>query len=95
MLTRDDFDILLKALDLWADEPNSIRAKKALTAVIVAKLSGKSNKDITALVDTAHEELTREVKVRQEQAVLLKARLIQMRDQMAIDDFLGDPADDA
>jgi len=78
MLTQEDFNTLLEAVELWKDmmpmEGNQ------LGEIVQGFMSGDKEQAM-ARVRAAAEEAGRKHRSRKEQGILLQAKLIQMRDK--------------
>lgn len=84
-LTYEDVKILLDAVDEWKDAPSSDGFSGALLGLMINGEKTKEDRQIE--FSKGLEEARRKSKSRQETAVLLKAKLIHLRDSLAIEDI--------
>ena len=77
MLTQDDYNTLIEAVEIWKDMMPM--EGHQFGDMMTALTSGDSDKLKSVLTNTK-EEVGRKRQSRKEQAILLQAKLIQMRD---------------
>jgi transcriptional regulator of met regulon len=86
--TRDEIENLLEALDSWVQ---SLTSNSLLIAMLGMGLSKDEESAKKRMDDFANDTDKRqqEVKTRSEQAILLKAKLLKMRDAVEAQEFVG------
>jgi hypothetical protein len=84
-LTTQDINLMLEALEAWEKEAMSAGLLGGILGVIVAK----DEEDATSRADARMAEASQEARRRSRSAVLLKAKLITMQDEMAPDQLFS------
>lgn len=79
MLTNDELDILIEALDDWT---KSGEAGFIMSSLLEASFAEKTGRDPKKIIQQDREKLSAQVKNRERKATLLKAKLIQMQEAM-------------
>lgn len=85
MLTSDDIDLLLEAIDAWEREPNGTALISSLMGFSIAKDESDAKKHMIDKMETAKIAIGK----RYRRAILLKAKLIQMQDESATDQLFS------
>ena len=87
MLNNDDIEILMDALDAWERAPGK---DDILSGVFAAMLLGsqddESKEKFKKRSRESGETAQLEVRTRKEQAIMLKAKLLMMRDASVVDE---------
>jgi hypothetical protein len=80
MLTSQDIEMLFEALDAWETEATSNSMLGSLFAMALSKDDGK------VMAEDILTEGRDKTRTRKEQSILLKAKLLQMRDEAVAQD---------
>jgi hypothetical protein len=80
-LTGHDYDLLIEALDCWEASPHSSAMIGSIMSTLVIKDKEASEK----FIEKQMSETSLKVKSRKEQSILLKAKLLKMKDAVEIE----------
>lgn len=84
-LTDNDIELLLDALDVWESAPAQDGFLKGILSSVFIKDEGKLDDKMTKTMDDAN----REAKLRRDSVILIKAKLVQMKNADVTSQLFG------
>ena len=85
MLTLDEIELLMEGIDEWIKKPDNDILLKGVIAISMGR-SEQEGKERLDKLFVEEDKKKIETKLRQERAILLKAKLIMLRDKIIIEE---------
>lgn len=89
MLTRQDIDLLIESLDAWDHRHESGQLLMSMMGGLACRNDGDLER-FKYEMERKHKQHELDNKVSRERSILLRAKLIQMRDSLDADSLLND-----
>lgn len=83
MLTSDEINLLIEALETWESE-GGIEA--ALIATLMTR--DKPEREAEAFIEERHREFKGQQRLKKERSIMLKAKLLQLRDKAEVEELV-------
>lgn len=86
-LTTSDIALLMEAIEMWEAKAVREAFEKSLIGSIVGSLKGQSEDEQKLQMDRTFHAAKKNDSVRKERAIILKAKLLQIRDSVAAEEI--------
>jgi hypothetical protein len=87
MLTVDDINLLMEAVNAWEQKDT----KDLMVTSVLSMMLCKNEQQAKSMLEEhklEQKKLDESKQIRQERAILIKAKLIQLRDKLEVNDFI-------
>ena len=87
-LSRQDVSVLLEALDAWEVKDANGRMMGSLLGAMLSR-NDEERAKMKEMEDRENKKMEESMRIRKERAIILKAKLLQMRDGIEVDSLLN------